>query len=128
MDPRDDGFTQILAMTRDLADALRATPTIAAYRQAEERCRSDTQLGLLREEFERVARAFRQAEARGTLTQGQVRQAREVQARLQQHPLVQEFLTARDEAGRLLQMVNRAMSEVLGLDVGATVGPAGGAC
>lgn len=128
MDPQHDGFERVAAMTRDLADALRATPTIAAYRQAEARFRSDPQLRLLREEFERVAQTFREAQARSTVTQAQVRQVREVQTRLQRHPLVQEFLAARDAAGRLLQEVNRAMSEVLGLDVGATVGPAGGAC
>lgn len=78
MDRRNDGFAHVAAMTRDLADALRATPAIAAYRKAEERFRSDPQLRVLREEFERVAQTFRQAEARGTVTEAQVRRVREV--------------------------------------------------
>lgn len=125
---QDNGNATVFEKGRELIEALLATPEISAYRRAEARFREDPDLRRLRAEFERVTAAFHRAQARGTLTHAQIREAREVQARLQQHSLVQQFLAARDVAGRCLQEVNRAMSEVLGLDVGATAGPAGGAC
>lgn len=125
---QDNGNAMVLEKGRELIEALRATAVIEAYQRAEERFRKAAELRRVRADFERVAGAFQRAQGQGTLTHAQIREAREVQARLQRHPLVQEFLAARDAAGRFLQEVNRVMSEVLGVDVGATAGPAGGAC
>jgi len=128
MDPQGDGHLKVSAAARELVEALRATPVIQAYRQAEKLFHEDPEVRRLRANVERAIEAFQRSQEKGTLTQSQIDEARNLQARLQNHPVVKEFLAARDAAGEFLQGVNRSITEILGVDLGATVGPRRGTC
>ena len=53
---------------------------------------------------------------------------RDAQARLQRHPLVIDFVATRQAAQDLLRETNQEMGAVLGVDIGGSVGRAGGCC
>ena len=53
-------------------------------------------------------------------------EVRDAQARLQRHPLVIDFVAARQAAQDLLRETNQEMAAVLGVDIGASAGRAGG--
>jgi cell fate (sporulation/competence/biofilm development) regulator YlbF (YheA/YmcA/DUF963 family) len=123
-----DGRSAVLERTREFVAALKATPAVERYAVLQARFRTDPEVQKILEVLQTKVDAFQRAQQDGTLREGQIREVREVQARFQAHPLVQEFFQARDAAGTFLQETNRVISEILGLDFGQTVGPAGGAC
>ncbi len=125
---RSDGRSAILERTRALGKALRATPTLQRLAAGEQRFRNDPDVRRIREELQRHLATFQQSQQAGTLQEGHVRGVREAQARLQDHPVVAEFLEARQGVSLFLQETNRAISEILGLDFAQAVRPAGGAC
>ncbi len=124
---RSEARMLVLERTRELVVALKATPAGERLIAAEQRFRADPEIqqihGMLREREE----ALRQAQEAGTPTQTQIRALREVQARHREHQLVREVELARMPFEILLRDVNGAMANVLDLDVGRIVGPAGGA-
>ncbi len=117
-----------LERSREFGKALKATPTLQRLAAAEQRFRSDPDVQRIREELQRHLATFQRTQQAGTLQEGHVRGVREAQARLQDHPVVAEFLEARQAVSLFLQETNRAISEILGLDFAQTVRPAGGAC
>jgi cell fate (sporulation/competence/biofilm development) regulator YlbF (YheA/YmcA/DUF963 family) len=125
MAEQEDGRGLVTQRVRELVETLRAAPAIQRYRDAEERFRADAELGrmqtALRWSYEKVQKAERQGRHDARLFQ----EVRDAQARIQRHPLVIEFVSARGEAQELLRATNDAMTEVLGLDVGASGGRAG---
>lgn len=118
----------VLERTREFVTALKATPSVQHFVAAQHRFQTDSEVRQIMADLQRKADAFQKAQEDGTLREEQIRDVREAQARFQRHPLVQEFVQARDAAGLFLQETNRVISEILGLDFGQTAGPAGGAC
>lgn len=114
----------VLQRTEEFIEALRATPAIRRFKEASRRFEADQEVQSLLGRLQR----FQQAQQRGTATSTEVQDARDAQARIQRHPLVREFLAARNGAGALFLQTNQAISEVMGIDFGQTAGPAGGAC
>ena len=119
-----DGRENVLRRTDEFIEALRATPAVQRFAEASRRFEADQEVQSLMGTLQRFQRAQQTGEVLGTRFQD----VRNAQARLQNHPVVQEFLAARDAVGALLQETNLVISEILGLDFGQTVGPAGGAC
>lgn len=124
----ENGRGVVTERVRELVEALRAAPAIEQFRAAEERFRADTELGRmqagLRWSHERLQKAEREKRHDPRLFQ----EVRDAQARLQGHPLVIEFVTTRQAAHDLLRETNQEMAAVLGVDVGASAGRAGGCC
>jgi len=124
----ENGRGVVTERVRELVEALRAAPAIEQFRAAEARFRADTELGLiqagLRLSHERLQKAQREKRHDPRLFQ----EVRDAQARLQRHPLVIEFVEARQAAQDLLRETNQEMAEVLGVDIGGSVGRAGGCC
>ena len=108
--------------------ALRATPTVRRFIQAQRRFDTDPDVQALIATLQRRADAFRGAQQAGNVGATQVREVREAQAQIQRHPVVQEFASAQEAVGAFLQETNRVISDTLGMDFGQTAGPAGGAC
>jgi cell fate (sporulation/competence/biofilm development) regulator YlbF (YheA/YmcA/DUF963 family) len=113
---------------RALADALRRTEAIQAYLAAEQRFQTDPDVGRVREGLLAAYQAYEQAERAGTATVKHIQEVRRRQEALQSHPTVAEYVRTREAGGLLLQRVNEEVSGLLGIDFGATVRPAGGAC
>lgn len=113
---------------RSLAQTLRATQAVQAYLVAEERFRTSPEVESLRSALTESYRIYEQAEGAGRATVKHIREVRRRQAALQAHAAVAEFVRRRDEAGLVLQRVNQEISALLGVDFGAAVRPAGGAC
>ncbi len=115
---------QVIAATRGFVDALKATGVARRFTEATRRFESDTEVQGLLDTLQRFQRAQRTGEI---LAEG-VEDIRKAQVRLQAHPVVNEFLAARDALGSFLQEANVEMSQVLGVNFGQTAGPAGGSC
>ncbi len=98
---------------------MRSTPTVARFRAAGERFRSDPELtraqAELRESYERLQEAQRDQRHEPQLFAA----VRQQQAQLQRHALVVEFVAARDEVQDLLRMANQEMTAILGVDIAA---------
>ncbi len=122
--PNVDGRAQVLQCTDQFIAALRATPAIQRFVEAERRFEADEEVQRLMETLQRFQRAQRTGEG----SVGDMLAVRDAQVRIQNHPLVQEFLAARDGVGGFFQKTNQAISEVLGLDFGQTAGPASSGC
>lgn len=119
---------QALRAARSLAQTLRATRVIQAYLAAEQGFRTNSEVERLRGALTDAYQAYLAAERDGHATVEQIHDVRRRQAALQAHPAVLEFVQHREAGGLFLQRVNGEISALLGLDFGATVGPAGGAC
>jgi len=123
-----DDRSAVFERTREFVAALKAAPPVQRFVEAQHRFQADPGIQRLLADVQREAQTFQRAQQDGTLQEEQIQQVRDAQARFYDHPLAQEFLQARDPAGTFLQETNRVISEILGLDFGQTVGPAGGAC
>ena len=127
-DASENGRGVVTERVRELVEALRAVPAIEQFRAAEERFRADTELARLqagvRWSHERLQKAEREKRHDPRLFQ----EVRDAQARLQRHPLVVAFVTARQAAHDLLRETNQEMAAVLGVDIGGSAGRAGGCC
>jgi cell fate (sporulation/competence/biofilm development) regulator YlbF (YheA/YmcA/DUF963 family) len=120
--------TPAVEAAQALADALRHTEVIQAYLVAERRFQTDPDVGRVREGLLAAYQAYEQAERAGTATIEHIQEVRRRQQALQAHPTVGEYARAREAGGLFLQRVNEEISSLLGIDFGATAGPAGGAC
>lgn len=125
-DASENGRGVVTERVRELVEALRAAPAIERFREAEERFRADAELGRiqagLRWSHEQLQRAQREKRHDPRLFQ----EVRDAQARLRRHPLVIDFVTARQAAHDLLRETNQEMASVLGVDIGGSVARAGG--
>ena len=125
-DVSEDGRGVVSERVRELVEALRAAPAVEQFRAAEARFRADTELGRmqagLRWSHEQLQKAEREKRHDPHLFQ----EVRDAQARLQRHPLVIDFVAARQAAQDLLRETNQEMAAVLGVDIGASAGRAGG--
>lgn len=113
---------------RALAEALKHSEVIQAHLAAEQRFRTHLEVERVREGLIAAYQAYEQAERAGTATVEHVQEVRHRQQLLQAHPAVAEYVRKREAGGLFLQRVNEEISRLLGIDFGATAGPAGGAC
>ena len=114
--------------TREFVTALKATPSVQRFIMAQRRFQTDPGIRQILEALRVHGEAFRKAQEIGTLTQEQIRALRHAQAQYREHPATQELELARTGMVTLLKEVNAAMGNILGLDIGRIVGPAGGRC
>lgn len=123
-----DGRARVVQHTDEFVRALRVTPVVQRFADAQRRFDTDPDVQALLARFQHLAGAFQRAQQEGTVGVAQVQEIREAQGRVQAHPVVREFLDAREAVGVFLQETNLVISETLGVDFGQTAGPAGGAC
>lgn len=125
MAEREDARGLVTQRVRELVETLGAVPAIRRFCEAEERLSADAELGRMQTGLRWSYGKVQEAEREGRHDARLFQEVREAQGRIQRHPLVIEFVSARQEAQELLRATNDAMTEVLGLDVGASGGRAG---
>ncbi len=113
---------------QELVEALKSAPAIAAFIGAQGRFQSDAELTRQRAELQASFDAFQRANVSGAARQAMLSQVRERQARVQAHPLVQEYLSTKSAAEAFLRQINVAISSIVGLDLADAGRPAGGCC
>ena len=91
-----DGRGIVNEGVRGLVEALRATPTLARFRVALDRFRTDEELGRMQAELRASHERLQQAEREKRHDPQIFKEVRELQAQLQEHPLVLEFVAARE--------------------------------
>ncbi len=122
-----DGRTAVSERLGDLVEALLATPTLNRYRVALERFRTDGEILRLQAALRATHERFREAQQAKRHDPQLFKEMRELQAQLQEHPVVLEFVAARDGAEDLLRMTNQEMTAILGIDLAASL-PRTGCC
>ncbi len=125
----------LVAKSRELESAIgelgRLIAETAQYRTFERARKSfetDAELCEIRRELKEARRRYLNAERDGRLTVDLINQVRSTQNRIQNHPAVKLFFRERREMERVIQSVNRVVSDKLGIDVAGTLAPAGGCC
>jgi cell fate (sporulation/competence/biofilm development) regulator YlbF (YheA/YmcA/DUF963 family) len=121
----EDGRAAVTQRVLELVEALRAAPAIERYRTAEKRFRADKELGRMQAGLRWSHQQLQKAEREKRHDPRLFQEVRDGQARLQRHPLVVEFVQARQDAQDLLRETNQEMASILGVDIGGSVGPAG---
>jgi cell fate (sporulation/competence/biofilm development) regulator YlbF (YheA/YmcA/DUF963 family) len=111
-----DNLATVQQRTDEFIEALLATPAIRRFREAARQFETDPEVQSLLETLQR----FQQAQQAGLDLSNSLQDIRDLQLQIRNHPVVQEFLSARDEAGALLQETNVAISQPLGLDFAQT--------
>ncbi len=123
-DVSSDGRQAVLQCTDEFIAALKSNPTVKRFHEAARRFETDEEVLSLRKRL----RQFEEARRKKGVPPNQFRDLRDTQAQLRNHPVVQEFFASRDQVSELLQRTNVAISEILGIDVGQTAGPAASCC
>jgi len=111
-----DNLASVQQRTDEFIEALLATPAIRRFREAARQFETDPQVQSLLETLQR----FQQAQQAGLDLSDSLQDIRDTQLQIRNHPVVQEFLSAREEASALIQETNLAISQPLGLDFGQT--------
>ncbi len=106
---------------------LRASPPIAAFRQARARLEADEEAQNLLEELQERQRALmlKQQDGRG-ITQEEIDALRRLQREVQRNPVITDYVQAQQQALAFVAQVNMEISQLLGFDFGGMAG-AGGA-
>ncbi len=123
-DVSSEGRQAVLQCTDEFIAALKSNPTVKRFHEAARRFETDEEVLSLKKRL----RQFEDTRRKKGIPSSHFRDLREAQAQLRNHPVVQDFLTSRDEVGELLQRTNVAISEILGIDFGQTAGPAASCC
>lgn len=118
----------VLAQTKVFITAMRATPAGQALAEAVQRAHADPEVQRLRENLQRVVLAFHDAQQARAVSEDHIQAVREAQAEYQRHPAVGQLLNAQMQMAALLRSANVVISDLLALDFGQTVRPAGGCC
>jgi cell fate (sporulation/competence/biofilm development) regulator YlbF (YheA/YmcA/DUF963 family) len=127
-DAMNDPTGSLAGGIETVIEALRTAPAIAAFIGAETRFQSDAELMRMRAGLQMSFDAFQRANAKGAARQAMLTEVRERQARVQAHPLVQEYLTTKSRAEAFLRQINGVISSIVGLDLADAGRPAGGCC
>lgn len=117
-----DQTDNVQQRTDEFIEALLATPALSRFQEAAQRFESDPEVQSLIETLQR----FQQAQQAGLDISESLQEVHDAQTRIRNHPVVQEFLSARQELSELIQATNVAISEPIGLNFGQAVGSAGG--
>jgi cell fate (sporulation/competence/biofilm development) regulator YlbF (YheA/YmcA/DUF963 family) len=104
-----------------------ATP-YQALAQARGAFQNNPELSRIRKQTKDTQTRFIEAQGDGRLTLDLIDEVRSAQNELREHPVVLTFSEKRQEVHQLFQVVNRAVSEVLGIDVAEMVAPKTGCC
>jgi cell fate (sporulation/competence/biofilm development) regulator YlbF (YheA/YmcA/DUF963 family) len=125
---RTDGQAHVLQLADALGAALKNSEVVQHFTAVEQRFRTDPNVQRMLKTLRQEAEKFQHAERTGNLSEEQLQEFRDMQARFQSHPLLRNLQEAREAAGFLLKETNSIISQILGIDFGRTAGPAGGAC
>ena len=123
----DDGAVEERAdeLARKLGEAVSALPEYEAFEAAKAAVEADEELQERIREFERLREEFVLARQSGEVDDGDVARVKRAQRELHGHPVMAEYLDAKETLEDRLGGLNEAISEPLVVDFG---GEAGGCC
>lgn len=127
-DLMNDPDGTLLECVEELMASLKVAPAVSAFLDAQRRFQRDAELTRLREELRDAADALQRMKPAGAEAKAMLADVRERQARVQAHPLVQEYVATKNSADAFLKEVNAIISAQVGLDIAGTAAPAGGCC
>ena len=104
-DVMNDPEGRLPECVEELMTSLKVAPAVAAFIDAQRRFQRDAELTRLRAELQDAADAFQRVKP-GERPQAMLADVRERQARVQAHPLVQEYVATKNSADAFLKEVN----------------------
>lgn len=114
------------AAAREFALKLRASPPIAAFRQAKERLEADEEAQRLLAELQQRQQALMLKQQNGSgITQEEIDALRRLQWEAQHNPVIMAYVQAQQQAQAFLPDVNMEISQLLGFDFGGLAGAGG---
>jgi len=112
-------------LARELGNAIATLPEHQAFEEAERAVEEDDDLQEQITEFERLRQEFGLARQAGEATQADVDELERAQRELHEHPVMADYLAAKEELQARLEPLNETVSAPLAVDFG---GEAGGCC
>jgi cell fate (sporulation/competence/biofilm development) regulator YlbF (YheA/YmcA/DUF963 family) len=102
-----------------LAESLVSTEVIQVYQQTYNHYTSDPEAASLIERFNQAQEEARNLQSNGGLTSEKIDQLRKMQAEVQAHPSIMQFVLARQAAVQFLREINAEISQELNIDFAA---------
>jgi cell fate (sporulation/competence/biofilm development) regulator YlbF (YheA/YmcA/DUF963 family) len=99
-----------------LVESLVSTEVIQVYQQTYNRYTSDPEAASLIERFNQAQEEARIMQANGGLTSEKIEGLRKMQAEVQGHPSIMQFILARQAAVQFLREINAEISQELNID------------
>jgi cell fate (sporulation/competence/biofilm development) regulator YlbF (YheA/YmcA/DUF963 family) len=103
----------------ELINDLLATEVVQAYQQAYNTYTSDPEAAYLIERFNTAQDEARTLQSNGGLTNEKIDQLRKMQAEIQAHPAIMQFVLSRQAAVQFLREINAEISQELDIDFAA---------
>lgn len=108
----------------EFARYVRSSQEMRDFQNVRERYTNDPEISKMREDFLSLTRQLQQKQYDNSISQEEINRYKEMQKRMNTHPLSREFAQAQQQLIELLQSCNAGLSEVLGFDFAATAAPA----
>ena len=118
---QDDDIRKVAS---EFAQLLRRSPKISSFINAQKKMNGDAEARAIIERFQ----AMQQLRRAGPLRGQDYTEMAQVQQKLQRNPTIRDFVQTQQDAVDFLQSVNMTISQILGIDFGATAGAGGGSC
>lgn len=113
------------ALARELGDAIADLPEYREFEEAKRAVENHDELQERIKAFEQDRQEFMLARQAGEASQSDMEELQEAQQDLHSHPVMAEYLEAKETLSDRLEAVNQAISDPLAVDFG---GEAGGCC
>jgi cell fate (sporulation/competence/biofilm development) regulator YlbF (YheA/YmcA/DUF963 family) len=113
----------LLAATEALAAQLICAEPIARYRSAKARLDTDADARALLERFATAQADLRARQMEGKVTQADVDHLRDLQRKAQANLTILEYAETQQAAVAYLPLINREISQLLGVDFASLAGP-----
>jgi cell fate (sporulation/competence/biofilm development) regulator YlbF (YheA/YmcA/DUF963 family) len=110
---------ELLAATTALAENLACALPIVTYHQAEANLRADREAAALLDRYSQGLAAWREHEARGEATAGEIQSMRKLQSEVRSNPTLAEVARSQQVATAFVREINGQISRLLGLDFAA---------
>ena len=119
---------EIRKAMEELGDLIRDTSAYQLYAESRQAFSEDSNLKRLRKETRDSRETYLRAQGEGRVTLDLIERVRAAQSRLQEHPSVVAFSQKRRDMYRVMQEINRAIGDVVGIDIAQVVAPRAGCC
>ena len=107
---------QLSEATQSLIDNLLASEAFIHYQQAHTRFNADNEALVLMDQLSKSQARVRQQQGKGGVNQAEVASLRLFQQRVQQNPVIMEYVQSQQEAVNFLREINNEISELLGIN------------
>lgn len=114
---------EVRQKTKEFASALRHSPQVVAYFQAQKKMEEDKVTQALIGQFQQKQRELWINQGKRTLSPAEIMEMRNLQARIIGSPIVREFSLAQARTFDLCRSVAEGLSELLGVNFATLISP-----